>query len=556
MTIDFFERFRSNLERKPDAVAIRTVSDAGREEFTYRQVARESGRLAVYLREEGIGAGDAVGILMENDARWGLSFLAVVSAGAVAVPLDVLHKPETLAGLISHAGCKFLFVAPRFVPALREIQGLLPAPLPVLVCGGRSDDYPSWQDMPAGEEAASIPLVSRGLDEPLLILYTSGTTGNPKGVVLTGRNIYRNVVEAMQVIRVLPQDHFLSVLPLYHVLALIINLIIPLYQGSSVTFIPVLEAQRVLKAIREEGITIFVCVPQFFYLVHRRIFQEVERQSWWKRFLFRRLFAISRFSNVHLRRNPGRLFFRTIHEKFGPSLRLFGVGGARVDRKVAQDFRDLGFGLVQAYGMSETAALISVAPPVGPAVGSAGRPLPHFELRIDEPDNQGVGEILVRGENVMLGYWKNPEATAEAIRDGWLCTGDLGYMDSKGWLHVTGRKKDVIVLSSGKNIYPEEIEHFYQSNCPLIKEMCVLGVPDPQAGEGQEMLHAVVVPDFNALRERRLVNAFSSIRWDVEVLSQQLPPYKRVHSFEIRIEPLPRTTTRKLQRFQVLRELS
>ncbi|HSB17389.1 MAG TPA: AMP-binding protein [Bryobacteraceae bacterium] len=555
MTLDFFERFRENLERFPGVVALQTLSDAGRETFTYQQAAAETRRLSRYLQAKGLRPGDAAGILMENDARWGLAFLALQSAGAVVVPLDVLHQPQTLAGLIAHAECRFLLIAPRFVPLLEQIQGLLPEPLPVLVCGEPAGSFPSWSEAPPAGDETPIPLIARDLDDPLVILYTSGTTGNPKGVVLTGRNIYRNVAEALQVIGPTHRDHLLSVLPLYHILALAINLVIPLYLGARVTFLGALEAQKVFKALNEEGITIFICVPQFFYLVHRRIFQEVERQRRVKRFLFRRLLAFSRFANLHLGWNPGRFFFRQIHEKFGPSLWLFGVGGARFDVEVAGDFRDLGFKLAQAYGMSETAALITVAPPVAEAVGSVGKPLPHVEIRIDQPDENGVGEVLTRGENVMLGYWKNTEATAEAIRDGWLYTGDLGYIDSHGWLYITGRKKDVIVLSSGKNIYPEEIEYFYQSDCPLIKEMCVLGVPDPGAGEEQEVLHAVIVPDFDALRDRQVVNVFEALRYEIESLSQRVPPYKRVRSLEIRTEALPRTTTRKLRRFQVQQEL-
>ncbi len=322
---------------------------------------------------------------------------------------------------------------------------------------------------------------------------------------------------------------------MYHVLALVINFILPLYLGARTTFLQSLEAQRILKAFAEEGITIFICVPQFFYLVHRRIMQEVGRQGALKRFLFRRLLAVSRFANLHLGFNPGRYFFRAIHAKFGPSFRLFGVGGARFESEVAESFRDMGFGLAQAFGMTETAALITVAVQKGRAVGTAGVAMPHDEVRIEAPDENGIGEVLVRGENVMQGYYKNPEATAEAIQDGWLYTGDLGYIDRRGYLHITGRKKDVIVLSSGKNIYPEEIEKFYQSNSSYIKEICVVGIPE---GEG-EKLHAVVVPDFDGLKSDLAASAYDSIRWELETLSERLPSYKRVFSLEIRREPLP-----------------
>jgi long-chain acyl-CoA synthetase len=556
MTLDFFEKFRENLEAFPDQNALEVISDAGRESFSYRRVGDEAGKIGRFLERSGIRPGDAVGILMENHPRWGIAFLAAHSAGAVIVPLDVLHSAETLAGLIRHAECKFLIVSQRQAPAWRQIAGHLPSPLPTLVAGEKIEGCAEWDavlEEPDG--GGPPPLAPRQLDDDLAIIYTSGTTGNPKGVVLTQRNVYRNVVEILKVIHARQSDHFLSVLPLYHVFALMTNFIIPLYLGARVTYLLSLEAQRVLKCFQEEGITIFVCVPQFYTLVYRRILQQVESQGFFKRMVFRRLLRLSRFANEHLGFNPGRFLFRPVHERFGRKLRFLGVGGARFDRETAETFRDLGFNLVQAFGMSETAALATVAPPRGRLVGTVGRPLPHTEIRIAEPDEHGIGEVLVRGENVMKGYLKNPAATAEALKDGWLHTGDLGYIDRNGCLLITGRKKDVIVLSSGKNIYPEEVEHFYLSNCPLMKEICVLGMPGGPEASGEERLHAVIVPDVDYLKANQIVNAHDAIRWQLETLSQRLPGYKRVHSFQIRMEPLPVTTTRKLKRFQIQKEV-
>ena len=246
MTLDFFEQFRENLESFPDRVAFQNLSDSGRETFTYRQIAAESGELGVLLARSGIRPGEAVGILMESHPRWGIAFLAVQSAGAVVVPLDILHDPETLAGLIDHAGCRFMIVSERTLPAWTEIQRLLPQPLPFLVAG---------REREAG--AATLPLVKRSLDDVLMILYTSGTTGDPKGVVLTGRNVYQNVVAAVKMIGPNSEDHFLQVLPMYHVLALVINCIIPLYLGARGTFLQSLEAQRIMKIGREGGGYVF-----------------------------------------------------------------------------------------------------------------------------------------------------------------------------------------------------------------------------------------------------------------------------------------------------------
>ncbi|MFZ0428295.1 MAG: AMP-binding protein [Acidobacteriota bacterium] len=557
LPLDFFERFREILARLPDRIAFQSLKADGRETITYGELDLEIRAVSRFLRDEGVGAGSAVGLILENHPRWGIAFLAVQSAGAVVVPLDILHAPETLAHLVEHAECSCLITSTKLLETVEKVQAAMPKPLPAIVIGDGQGRYPTWDEIVAGgnPEGVPIPLVPRDIDAPHVILYTSGTTGDPKGVVLTGRNLYRNVVEVLKQIEVNADDHFLGVLPLYHILALIVNFIAPLYCGARTTFLDVIDAQRILKTFREEGITIFVCVPQFYYLMHRRILSDVEQRSRLQRFAFRRLLGLSRGSRRLFGIALGRQLFGSLHRRFGDRLRYFGVGGARFDRDVAETLTDLGFTFVQAYGMTETAALATLTPLGLRGIGSVGKPLPHVEIRIENPAESGIGGVLIRGENVMKEYYRNPAATREAIdADGWLHSGDLGYVDAEGFLYITGRAKDVIVLSSGKNIYPEEIEHFYQSNCPLIKEMCVIGLRDEGAPTA-ERLHAVVVPDFDEIRRQKIVNAYNMIRYLIETLSQQLPPYRRVRSLEIRQEPLPRTTTRKIKRFEVEQQL-
>ncbi|MEE8350022.1 MAG: AMP-binding protein [Acidobacteriota bacterium] len=556
MTLNFFQKLAENRDRMPDHVALQHLSRDNRESFSYRRIAEEVGKIGEFLRDQGISPGQSVAIVMENHPRWGISFLAAQSTGARIVPLDILHSPQTLAELIQHADCSFIISSENLLPAMEEIQASLPQPLPILITGESAGDYFHWETiLEQSTEPGSFPLVEGDMDEPFVILYTSGTTGNPKGVVLTRRNIYRTVVEMLKQIRVSPEDHILSVLPLYHVLALTVNFILPLYAGARVSYLDSLEAQQILKSFHEEGVTIFICVPQFYYLVYRRILQEVKNQSIVKRFLFYRLLALSHFFNDRFSWNPGKVFFSVIHKQFGPNFRIFGVGGARFDSEVAQGFKDLGFTVVQAYGMTETGAVATLTPLNNPHVGSVGVPLPHALIRIDQPDSKQIGEVLIGGESVMPGYWKNPQATEETLQNGWLHSGDLGYLNEQGHLYITGRKKDVIVLSSGKNIFPEEVEHFYQNACPQIQEMCVVGMADQSAGQAQEKLHAVIVPDFEYMKSRQTTNSYEMIRYMLETASQRLPSYKRVHSFEIRRAPLPRTTTRKIKRFQVEKEL-
>ncbi len=556
-TPDILQKLLAHAAARPDQVFLQFLKEGKRETYSYRQVVDQAGRIAAFLKDSGIRPGDAVGLLMENHPAWGIAFLAIQWAGAITVPLDTFHTPETLARLIEHAGCRRLISSEVYLGQLVEIKRIWPAAPPVLLRSAEpTSGYDHWEsELRAREWVRATPPATRAPDDPVTIIYTSGTTGDPKGVVLSGRNIYGNIEAALSLIEVGNDEHLLSILPLYHILSLGINFLVPVFKGCKLTFLDSLDPATVLKTFSEEGITIFVCVPQFFYALHRRIEGEIEKQSWTGRFLFRRLLGLSHLLREELGLNLGRIVFRRIHRRFGPRFRLFGAGGARFDPVVEAYLRDLGFQFVQAYGMTETAALITMSTLDQYKVGSVGRPLPGTELRIDRPNADGVGEVLVRGPNVTRGYWRNPEATRQALEDGWLRTGDSGRLSHSGFLYLTGRLKDVIVLSSGKNIYPEELEHHYQMRCPEIKEICILGLADETSSTAGEKLHAVIVPDFDYLRSHKIVNTAEMIRYVVETHSQGLPSYKRVRSFEIWRDPLPRTTTRKIKRFEVEKEI-
>jgi long-chain acyl-CoA synthetase len=253
--------------------------------------------------------------------------------------------------------------------------------------------------------------------------------------------------------------------------------------------------------------------------------------------------------------NLGRVLFRRVHDAVGRSMRILVTGGSRFDPRIGRDLFDMGFNIIQAYGLTECAGACTATRPGDPCIESVGPPLDGIEIRIAREADGAAdreypdGEVLVRGPILMQGYFNRPDATAAALRDGWLYTGDLGYLDDKGRLFITGRKKEMIVLASGKNIYPEEIEAVYLKS-PFIKEICVLGVSNPDEPSA-ERLHAIVVPDLDALRERRVVNMREVIRFDIEGLALQLPHHKRVLSFDISQEELPRTTTRKLKRHAI-----
>jgi long-chain acyl-CoA synthetase len=354
-----------------------------------------------------------------------------------------------------------------------------------------------------------------------------------------------------------PGDALLGVLPMFHVLAQMANLMIPLVKGARVVYLETLNTTELLRALRERNITAFAVVPQFFYLIHDRIFQEVEKRGALTQRVFKGLMGFSRM----LRKvgiNAGSVLFSKVHETLGMKMRYLVTGGSRFDPEIARDFYDLGIDVLQAYGLTETTAAVFVNSPGHNVIGSVGKAMKGVEAKIVyatndlQPQEDGApasGEVALRGALVMKGYWNRPDATAAVIRYGWFYTGDLGYFDDDGNLFLTGRKKELIVLSNGKNIYPEEVEAHYLKS-PHIKEMAVMGL-EGKPGEGGDRLHAVIVPNFDVLRQKKIVNAREIIRYDIEGLSSQIASTKRIGSYEIWQEDLPRTTTRKIKRFEV-----
>ena len=511
------------------------------ERLTYRELAAIAGRAASWLASRRVAAGARVAILAENDGAWCGAYLGVLRAGAVAVPLDTNYTVEQVAKLLEDCGAAAVFTSDRFEATARGAAATVKAPIPVALLHKDFDD-----------RAAPGPPARVGGSDPAVILYTSGTTADPKGVVLSHDNIVAERTGAFQIVHVDERDVILSVLPLFHALAQMANLLLPFSVGARVVFLETLNTTELTRALREREITGFVCVPQFFYLLHQRIESEIRALPLAARALVRMLAALNLRIRRATRLNPGRLLFGKIHRSLGPGLRILVTGGARFDPLINQSLFALGFSIRQAYGLTECSGAATVSDYGDPHLASVGRVLPGNEVRI-APSADSDGEVLVRGPIVMQGYFNRPEENAETLAGGWLHTGDLGYMDAAGRLFITGRSKEIIVLGSGKNIYPEEIEAHYERS-PFIEELCVVGLSRP--GEPTaERLHALVRPDANALRARGAVNIRELLRFELEGLSVQLPAHKRILGYDVTLDPLPRTTTRKLKRFEIQRKL-
>ncbi len=439
-------------------------------------------------------------------------------------------------------------------PAAREAVKDLPVKLVLIDEHEPLDDASLLADIFAAGPGTFQPHAVTA-DDIAMILYTSGTTSDPKGVMLSHGNLEAEAVGVFQVIDVGPKDAILGILPLFHSLAQMANIMLPLSCGMRVVYLESLNTADLLRALQERDITVFACVPQFFYLIMERVQKEVQHKGALVRSLFKAMMSVSAIARkLHI--NLGKVFFGRVHHMLGARMRYLVTGGSRFDPAIGRQFEAMGFTMLQGYGMTETCGAASVTPPREPVMGSVGKPLPGNEMKIfdgaSSPEHGGVsvGEVAFRGGIVMAGYYKRPDATAAMYRDGWLLSGDLGYCDANGNYFITGRKKDVIVLSNGKNIYPEEIEaHYLQS--PNIKEVCVLGLQSASGEPFSERLHGVIVPDFEALKRAKIVNIGDMLRFEIEGLSAKMPPTKRILSYEIWQNDLPRTSTRKIKRFEV-----
>ncbi len=554
----FYDRFLECAQRWPNNVALELQRHDHLESCTYGELQSWAQSVGRWITENKFAPGSRLAILADNHPRWVATYLGIIASGCVAVPLDTALHDDQVVKLLKDSGTSAVFVDAKHVPVTRRAVAELKVGLTLTDpdrMTAQSGDDRFLANLPEVFKAGpgSFKPVPVKTDDLASLLYTSGTTADPKGVMLTHGNFLGEVEAVFNWVDIGPNDALLGVLPLFHVLALMANLLLPLVKGSRVVYLETLNTTELLKALQERNITAFAVVPQFFYLIHERIFQEIKKRGP----LTQKIFAAMVLLNRTLRKvgiNAGRVLFGKIHHTLGPKMRYLATGGSRFDPVIAQDFYDLGIDVMQALGLTETAAAIYVNSPNDIVIGSCGKAMKGVEGKIVDPQPQedggpAVGELAVRGACVMKGYWNRPDATAAVMKDGWFLTGDLGYFDSKGNLFLTGRKKEVIVLSNGKNVYPEEIEAHYLKS-PVIKEVAVMGL-EGKPGEERDRLHAVIVPNFDELRKRKIVNAKEIIRYDIEGLSSQIATTKRIGSYEIWQDDLPRTTTRKIKRFEV-----
>jgi len=531
----------------------------GRKEFTrwsYEKLGEESHRIARGLLAAGLVKGDRVCLWAENRPEWMAVWLGTAIAGMIVVPVDFLASEKECANILKITAARAFFHSNRkqeFADSLAS-RGI-PVPVKVNLTSQGADSYEAFGtkiDHDEMEKKLSALVIDK--NDPMVIVFTSGTTGFAKGVTLSHRNIIANSNAAVKQLKAYSSDVFINVLPLHHTYPTTCSFICPLSVGAATIIVEKLVGSVVVDDIRDAGGTFLIAVPLLYDKVMAAIEKGYKALPGFVQTVLNGLRAIALAEAKRGRIGFGRVVFKFIRKKASlASIRIMVAGGGPLNPKTADFFDSLGFNMVHGYGMSENSPLISVNTPWHKRNASVGLPVMHTEVKIIDPNEDGIGEISVRSPSVMLGYYKNPEATAEVITpDGWLLTGDLGYIDKDGYIFINGRQKNLIVSSGGKNIYPEEIEgHFNESR--LVAEILIVGRKEREFGG--EQVYAVVVPNFENIkidhpgREDDLNFIRELVKKEIEQVNRGLVGYKKITDFTIRKEPFEKNAQMKIRRF-------
>lgn len=508
---------RTSTERFGPATALQIRPGLRVQRWSYDKLWLVAGQVATLLGELGVEKGDRVILWAPNRPEWVAAFFGCQRAGAIVVPLDLRSAPDFVRQVVSQTEARVAFLAQSITDDLSELQipTVIVEELETTVLG---KGPPEVEAQVRAEDIAEI-------------MYTSGTTGDPKGVILTHRNVISNVEAAGHYIPVKPSYRMLSLLPLSHVYEQCSGLFPALKGGASIVYPVSRQPAVIFKTLAENRVTTLLLVPQALQLFMSAIEREVERQR--KTGQWRRLHSLA----PHLPMMVRRVLFRSVHRRLGGHMKFIGSGGAYLDPQLAQQWENMGIPVVQGYGTTETAPIITTNSLEERTPQSVGRVLPGQEVSI-APD----GEVLTRGPNVFQGYWRAPVATAAVFHEGWYRTGDLGYLDREGHLYLKGRKKDLIVLANGQNVYPEDIESVLTKH-PAVTDAVVVGLPK---NAGTVEVHAVLLMEDHTTAGAAITAA-----------NRSLADHQQIHGFTIwPEEDFPRAHTLKVKKHLVLEYLT
>ena len=532
--VDFLDEL---AERHEHATALQLRHPDGFSAVTYLELRDQARMVAGTLRSLDVSPGDRVLLTGRNSPAWVAAYFGVLLARGTVVPVDPGLEPTEIANIQAAAETTLALVDRT---AHASLEGVLEGTLLLLDEAARPMDDTATERLPSSSGPESSEVAS--------VLFTSGTTGTPKGVMLTHANFCSMLAAISRVFDLDEQDRVLSVLPLHHTFEFTCGLLLPLSRGARVTYLDELTADALAGSLADDRITAMVGVPALWQLLERRIQSQVQARG--------ALFATAFDAGLELNRmlgrttgiDLGRLLFGVVHQQLGGNVRLLVSGGAALPESTHRFFAGLGLPLAEGYGLTEAAPVLTVDPArPGAKPGSVGKPLPGIELRIEDPDGDGVGQVLARGPNVMAGYFRNREATEAVLTDeGWLRTGDLGRLDSRGRLRLVGRAKDVVVTGAGENVHLDDVEARI-GRVAGVSEYSLVGLPDPAGGE---RLGLLAVPE-NSDSELARQAAHTRARKALREATSRLPVWSRPSVVHLVDAPLPRTATRKVRRGEV-----
>ena len=483
----------------------------------YNEILQQVG---LYSSMLGDVANQRVVIFSENRHEWVYAFYAIIKNKGIAVPVDALSTAEDLAYILKDCRPHTVFVSADRSTVLHEAMAASGHYPSVCVL----EDFHGAKEPVAGEE-----IIIHDEEATALILYTSGTTGSPKGVMLSFTNIFTNLDAVCHDVPVFdPDDKVIVLLPVHHVFSLVGTIIAPLYVHATLVFNNSLAADEMIATLQRHKVTILIAVPRLYQLLYKGLNEKIRHNVLARIFLGVAVAVKSK--------KLSRILFATVHKKFGGHIKYMVSGGAAIEPRVIRFFMNLGFEVLEGYGMTETAPMITFTRPGKAKPGIPGQPLKGIKVEIRD------GEIVVSGNNVMQGYYNKPVETEEVLKDGWLYTGDLGFIDESGYVNITGRKKEIIVLSNGKNINPAELEETITTSFDEVKE-CGVFMKD-------DSLQAIILPDFKKLGDKGIKDYEQYIKWNViDIFNKKITPYKKILKFHITGGELPKTRLGKLKRY-------
>ena len=557
---DIRHMLRTSTELYGDNVAFRQRFEKNEpyREITYKEAFETVNALGTALTNIGL-KGKRIAVIGENCYQWATSYLAVICGTGVVVPLDKELSAMELKQLVIEAEVSAVMFTKKYREIFKEMKTSGDTDIEILVDLTGDDEEEGifkWSNLVAEGrmllDGGDRSFVEAEIiaDEMSELLFTSGTTGIAKGVMLSHKNICFDLMIAPTILNVNTWDIFFSVLPIHHTYEGTCGFLMPLYKGASIAYCEGLK--YIVKNLAEVSPTMFLGVPALFETLYKTIMRNVRKQG--KEGLVKKVMSVNKVTRK-IGLDLNKLLLKDILKVFGGRMRVLISGGAAIDPAILQFFNDLGFIAVQGYGLSECAPMGALNPdnPKYMRNSSVGHILPGMQVKIVDKDEDGIGEICLKGDNVMLGYYKNPEETARTVRDGWFYTGDQGYVDEEDFIYITGRKKNVIIASNGKNVFPEELE-YYLSLSPFIAESMVWGAEDERSGD--IVIVAAIRPETDDIREvlgdekADDPETVKELLWkEVDKVNEQMPMFKKIKKIVVRNEEFEKNTSKKIKRF-------